>query len=215
MDTPHAWTAAPRPAARISASAPCRCCSWAWAVAAASISSRFSRNNGRPLTDFRMIIDGEREKGKEPTLWEKVHVVFDLKGHIDPDKAKKACELSMDKYCSVAATLREAHCKITWEVNQINDLNHSLSTITLCPHTASRKPSVSAPTKPPKKNIPPRSFLTSSFCYDDAEDMRAVFADEKEAFMYSPLQQSHRPGIYRPPLPPSKARKPASPPPPA
>ena len=28
-------------------------------------------------------------------------------------------------------------------------------------------------------------FLTSSFCYDDAEDMRAVFADEKEAFMYS------------------------------
>lgn len=28
-------------------------------------------------------------------------------------------------------------------------------------------------------------YLTSSFCYDDAEDMRAVFADEKDAFMYS------------------------------
>jgi len=28
-------------------------------------------------------------------------------------------------------------------------------------------------------------FLTSSFCYDDAEEMRAVFADEKEAFVYS------------------------------
>lgn len=28
-------------------------------------------------------------------------------------------------------------------------------------------------------------FLTSSFCYDDAEEMRAVFADEKEAFIYS------------------------------
>src|ERR1700733_15325812 len=53
---------------------------------------------------FHMIIDGEREKGKDPTLWEKVHVIFHLKGHIDPDKAKKACELSMDKYCSVAAT---------------------------------------------------------------------------------------------------------------
>jgi O-succinylhomoserine sulfhydrylase len=26
-------------------------------------------------------------------------------------------------------------------------------------------------------------YLTSSFCYDDAEDMRAVFADEKDAFM--------------------------------
>ena len=28
-------------------------------------------------------------------------------------------------------------------------------------------------------------YLTSSFCYDDAEEMRAVFADEKEAFIYS------------------------------
>lgn len=28
-------------------------------------------------------------------------------------------------------------------------------------------------------------FLTSSFCYDDAEQMRAVFADEKEGYIYS------------------------------
>ena len=69
---------------------------------------------------FDMTIDGEREKGKEPTLWETVHIVFQLKGDIDPDKAYKACELSMDKYCSVAATLREARCKITWEVT-VND----------------------------------------------------------------------------------------------
>lgn len=65
---------------------------------------------------FHMTIDGEREKGKEPTLWENVNILFDLKGNIDPDKAKKACQLSMDKYCSVAATLREAHCTISWEV---------------------------------------------------------------------------------------------------
>jgi putative redox protein len=71
------------------------------------------------VDDFRMIIDGDREKGKDPTLWEKVHIIFELKGNIDPDKAKKACELSMEKYCSVAATLREAHCKITWELRVI------------------------------------------------------------------------------------------------
>lgn len=65
---------------------------------------------------FRMIIDGDREKGKEPSLWEKIHVIFELSGQIDPDKAKKACELSMEKYCSVAATLRAAHSRITWEV---------------------------------------------------------------------------------------------------
>ena len=65
---------------------------------------------------FRMLIEGEREKGKEPSLWESVHVIFELTGAIDPDKAKKACELSMEKYCSVAATLRGARCEITWEV---------------------------------------------------------------------------------------------------
>lgn len=65
---------------------------------------------------FHMTIDGEREKGKEPTLWEKVDIHFVLKGDIDPDKAKKACMLSMDKYCSVAATLREARAAITWQL---------------------------------------------------------------------------------------------------
>lgn len=65
---------------------------------------------------FHMTIDGEREKGKEPTLWEKVDIHFVLKGDIDPEKAKKACMLSMDKYCSVAATLREARATITWQL---------------------------------------------------------------------------------------------------
>ena len=40
----------------------------------------------------------------------------ELKGDIDPDKAYKACALSIDKYCSVAATLRGAGAGITWEV---------------------------------------------------------------------------------------------------
>jgi putative redox protein len=68
------------------------------------------------VEDFSMVIEGEREKGKEPSLWENIHIVFILKGAIDPDKAKKACALSMEKYCSVAATLKEARCRITWEV---------------------------------------------------------------------------------------------------
>ena len=65
---------------------------------------------------FSINIKGEREKGKEPSLWTKVHVVFELKGAIDEEKAKKACALSVDKYCSVAETLRRAGAEITWEV---------------------------------------------------------------------------------------------------
>jgi len=71
------------------------------------------------VKNFRMIIEGEREKGKEPSLWQSAHIIFLLKGEIDPDKAKKACDLSMEKYCSVAATLRKSQCRITWEV-QVN-----------------------------------------------------------------------------------------------
>jgi putative redox protein len=65
---------------------------------------------------FSMKLEGEREAGKEPSLWKSVKVVFELTGTIDPDKAQRACELSMDKYCSVGETLRRAGCELTWEV---------------------------------------------------------------------------------------------------
>lgn len=66
---------------------------------------------------FKMQITGEREQGKEPSLWKKIHIVFHLSGQVDEEKAKKACALSVDKYCSVAETLRRAGAEITWEVN--------------------------------------------------------------------------------------------------
>ena len=65
---------------------------------------------------FRMSIDGEREPGVEPSLWKEVKILFELEGNIDLDKAKKACQLSMDKYCSVAETLRRSGTRLTWEV---------------------------------------------------------------------------------------------------
>ena len=68
------------------------------------------------IEQFEMIIDGEREVGKEPALWSAIHIVFQLKGTMSKEKAEKACALSMDKYCSVAATLRAAGAVITWEV---------------------------------------------------------------------------------------------------
>jgi putative redox protein len=64
---------------------------------------------------FRMGIDGEREAGREATRWKHIHIVFELKGNIDPEKAKRACALSIDKYCSVASTLMGAGCRIQWE----------------------------------------------------------------------------------------------------
>ena len=72
------------------------------------------------ISDFRITVDGEREKDKEPALWEKVHVHFKIKGEVDKEKAERAAKLSMDKYCSVAETLRRAGAAITHEVSVNN-----------------------------------------------------------------------------------------------
>src|SRR4051812_48516064 len=54
------------------------------------------------VTDYKMVVNGEREAGKEPSLWEDIEIEFHLYGDIDEDKAARAVELSLSKYCSVA-----------------------------------------------------------------------------------------------------------------
>ena len=68
------------------------------------------------IEDFSIKITGEREPGKEPSLWQNAKIIFMLKGTIDKEKAERACQLSMDKYCSVAATLKKSGTDLTWEV---------------------------------------------------------------------------------------------------
>ncbi len=68
------------------------------------------------LQDIKTFIEGERQQNVEPSLWEKITVVFQLTGNLDRDKAERACALSMDKYCSVAETLRRAGCKLEWRM---------------------------------------------------------------------------------------------------
>lgn len=75
------------------------------------------RKQRQEFTDIRMAIEGEREQGEEPSLWQKVHIKFLISGQVDLAKATHAASLSIDKYCSVAETLRKAGCKITWEVS--------------------------------------------------------------------------------------------------
>lgn len=69
---------------------------------------------------FRILIDGERESGKEATRWKEIRMIFELKGSIEPEKAKRACELSVEKYCSVASTLLGSGTKIQWETKIIS-----------------------------------------------------------------------------------------------
>jgi putative redox protein len=69
------------------------------------------------IESFEISIDGERQKGKEPSLWETIQIHFKLKGTIEKEKAERAVQLSMDKYCSVSKTLEIAGAKITYKVS--------------------------------------------------------------------------------------------------
>ena len=68
------------------------------------------------LKTLKIFVDGEREKGKEPALWQNVEMRFEMTGEIDPSKAYRAAELSVTKYCSVAETLRSAGATISFAV---------------------------------------------------------------------------------------------------
>lgn len=72
------------------------------------------------LKDIKITITGEREKGIVPSLYTEVHAHFKLFGNIDLDKAKRAVELSVGKYCSVAKTL-EKTANVTFSVEVINE----------------------------------------------------------------------------------------------
>ena len=68
------------------------------------------------VRDYKMVVNGEREPGKEPSLWKDISIDFHIYGTVDEDKAKRAVELSMDKYCSVSATLKAAGADLKWNV---------------------------------------------------------------------------------------------------
>lgn len=67
------------------------------------------------IDQFKITVEGEREKDQIPALWESINVIFSIKG-VEKDKAEKAAALSMNKYCSVAETLRRGGTRLSWEI---------------------------------------------------------------------------------------------------
>ena len=66
------------------------------------------------LRHIEIVVDGEREQGVEPSLFRDIHVHFKIYGKVDPEKAKRAVDLSMTKYCSVSKTM-EPTATITYD----------------------------------------------------------------------------------------------------
>ena len=65
------------------------------------------RKQKQEITDFQILVDGEREKDKSPSLFEKIHLHFILSGDLDDKKVKRAIDLSMNTYCSVSRIIEK------------------------------------------------------------------------------------------------------------
>ncbi|MGZ3885644.1 MAG: OsmC family protein [Bacteroidia bacterium] len=68
------------------------------------------------IDSFEVEVDGEREKIEEYSLFREICLHFKLKGKIDKEKAERAVQLSIEKYCSVSKTL-EPTATITYKVS--------------------------------------------------------------------------------------------------
>jgi len=68
------------------------------------------------VSNYKVRVSGEREAGKEPSLWKEVFITFVIDGEVTEDAARRAIDLSLDKYCSVAATLKAAGAVIKYEL---------------------------------------------------------------------------------------------------
>ncbi len=68
------------------------------------------------INSFSVIVNGTKIKVNEFSLWDDIAIEFIIAGNVDQVKANRAVQLSIDKYCSVAETLRRAGAKIKYTV---------------------------------------------------------------------------------------------------
>ena len=67
------------------------------------------------ITKFHIEVEGFRKEVKQAKPFEEILVKVFLEGNIDPKKAKRAGQLSFDKYCSVSITLENC-VKVSHEI---------------------------------------------------------------------------------------------------
>jgi len=78
------------------------------------------RKKRQNVTGFEMNVKGEKTDDY-PKVYREIHIEYVVKGKgIEPDAVERAIKLSLDKYCSVGATLGKAG-KITHSYSIVED----------------------------------------------------------------------------------------------
>ncbi|MCU0825114.1 MAG: OsmC family protein [Leptospira sp.] len=70
------------------------------------------------VVDYSVDVVGEREQVDQVKLFKDIHLTFHIKGPFEIQNAKRAIDLSLEKYCSVAKTL-EKTAKITYTLLEV------------------------------------------------------------------------------------------------
>ncbi|MEM9544762.1 MAG: OsmC family protein [Bacteroidota bacterium] len=67
----------------------------------------FLKKMRQPLERIEVEVKGDRVDAV-PAVFEAIHMHYKIYGNVKEDKAKKAVEMSMEKYCSVSIMLQKA-----------------------------------------------------------------------------------------------------------
>lgn len=76
-------------------------------------------NMHEPYSDIRVKLEAEQSE-ELPKVFTSIMINFIVKGNVDPKKLERAISLSQDKYCPVAAMLKNA-CPIEWEFEIVEE----------------------------------------------------------------------------------------------
>lgn len=77
--------------------------------------STILKKQRQDLQDIQVEVVGDRRE-EIPNIFTKIHISFSLKGDIDVEKAQKAAELAVKKYCSVHDMLAAGGVDITYSI---------------------------------------------------------------------------------------------------
>lgn len=65
-------------------------------------------------------ISGERRE-EHPRIYTKVHIHYKIYGNVKEEKARRAIELSQDKYCSASAHVKLSGAELTYSLEIVPD----------------------------------------------------------------------------------------------
>jgi putative redox protein len=66
-----------------------------------------------PIEGLEVEISGERRE-EHPKIYRKIHLHYRIYGDVKEEKAKRAIELSQDKYCSASAHVKLSGAEVTY-----------------------------------------------------------------------------------------------------